>query len=160
EVHFAPQAASKQLALHVFPTRAIVRADRVLLDRVLRNLVSNAIKYTDAGRVLLGCRRRNDRLAVGVWDTGAGIAPENLELIFTEYFQIRSGPRERSEGLGLGLSIVRRLARLLDSEVKVVSTPGLGSRFNLDVPLIGYLPESAQCRDDDSTVDALLRHKF
>jgi len=84
EVHFAPQAASKQLALTIFPSRAIVSTDRVLMDRVLRNLVSNAIKYTNEGGVLVGCRRRGERLLVGVWDTGMGIAAEDRERIFEE----------------------------------------------------------------------------
>ena len=150
EVHFAPQAASKQLALTIFPSRAVVSTDRVLMDRVLRNLVSNAIKYTNAGGVLVGCRRRGERLLVGVWDTGMGIATEDRERIFEEYFQVGSGPRDRSEGLGLGLSIVRRLARLLGSEVEVASTPGRGSRLGLEVPLVRYLDADDERRGEET----------
>jgi signal transduction histidine kinase len=160
EVHLAPLAASKQLALNVFPSRAIVRTDRALLERVLRNLVSNAIKYTRKGGVLVGCRRRGDRLAVGVWDTGAGIAPEDLERIFDEYVQVGGGPRDRSEGLGLGLSIVRRLARLLDSEVRVASTPGRGSWFGLEVPFVGYRSAAEQRGDEVLIAETPLRDKF
>ena len=160
EVHFAPDAASKQLALKVFPTRAIVRTDAALLERVLRNLVSNAIKYTSRGGVLVGCRRRGGRLAIGVWDTGTGIAPEYLERVFEEYFQVGDRPRDRSEGLGLGLSIVRRLARLLDSEAKVVSTLGRGSWFGLEIPFVGYLSAVGQRTGDDDATGASLADKF
>jgi len=160
EVHFAPQAATKRLALDVFRSRAIVRTDRVLLERVLRNFVSNAIKYTDKGRVLVGCRRRGDRLALGVWDTGAGIAAENLEHIFDEYFQIGGVPRDRSAGLGLGLSIVRRLARLLGSEARVTSRLGRGSWFGVEIPLVGYLPVAAHSGGDHSAADTPLQGKF
>jgi signal transduction histidine kinase len=148
EVHFAPQAASKQLALTIFPSRAVVGTDRVLMDRVLRNLVSNAIKYTNEGGVLVGCRRRGGRLLIGVWDTGMGIAAEDRERIFDEYFQVGSRPRDRSDGLGLGLSIVRRLARLLGSEVEVASMPGRGSRLGLEVPLVRYLAADDERRGE------------
>jgi signal transduction histidine kinase len=160
EVHFAPHAASKQLALKVFPSRAIIRTDAALLERVLRNLVSNAIKYTSRGGVIVGCRRRGERLAIGVWDTGAGIAPEDLERVFEEYFQVGDRPRDRSEGLGLGLSIVRRLARLLDSEAKVVSALGRGSWFGLEIPFVGYLPAAGQRAGDDDATGASLADKF
>jgi signal transduction histidine kinase/CheY-like chemotaxis protein len=160
EVHFAPQAASKQLALTIFPSRAIVSTDRVLMDRVLRNLVSNAIKYTNSGGVLVGCRRRGERLLVGVWDTGMGIAAEDRERIFEEYFQLGSGPRDRGEGLGLGLSIVRRLARLLGSEVEVVSMPGRGSRLGLEVPFAGYLAAEEERRGEESGSETALSGKL
>ena len=150
---FGPQAASKQLVLTVFPTRAVVGTDRVLMDRVLRNLVSNAIKYTASGRVLVGCRRRSERLFIAVWDTGAGIAPENRERIFEEYFQVGSHPRDRHQGLGLGLAIVRRLARLLESEIELESAPGRGSRFGLEVPLVGYLAAAEELRGDEARSD-------
>ena len=160
ELHFAPQAVAKQLSLAVFRSRAIVRTDPALLERILRNLVSNAIKYTDAGRVLVGCRRRADRLVVGVWDTGAGIAPEHLERIFDEYVQIGDGPRDRSAGLGLGLAIVRRLARLLGSQVQVASKLGSGSWFGLEVPFVGYLSGTKRDDADDSAIETSLMDKF
>jgi signal transduction histidine kinase len=161
EVHFAPQAAAKQLALAVFPTRAIVATDRAVLERLLRNLVSNAIKYTSRGKVLIGCHRRGGRLRVGVWDTGIGIAPENLERVFEEYFQADARPRDRSEGLGLGLSIVKRLARLLGSDVDVTSTPGRGSRFSIEVPFAGYAaPATAPVRADPAAPDSVLVGKY
>ncbi|HMH19746.1 MAG TPA: ATP-binding protein [Burkholderiales bacterium] len=160
EVHFAPQAAFKELSLKVFPTRAVVETDRAVLERLLRNLVSNAIKYTREGTVLVGCRRRGDLLRIGVWDTGVGIAPENLERIFEEYFQAGTGPRDRSEGIGLGLSIVRRLARLLGSEIEVRSAAGRGSRFELAVPSAGYTTVDAQDRLDEPAPDTVLAGKY
>jgi signal transduction histidine kinase len=160
EVHFGPQAAARQLSLRVFRSRALVRTDRALLERVLRNLVSNAIKYTREGGVLVGCRRRGARLAIGVWDTGAGIAPEDLERIFEEYFQVGGGPRDRSEGLGLGLSIVRRLARLLGAEAAVASVPGRGSWFGLEVPFEGYVSAAEPRSGDDASAGTSLADKF
>jgi CheY-like chemotaxis protein len=157
EVHFAPQAAEKGLAMRVFPSRAVVSTDRVLIDRVLRNLVSNAIKYTNEGRVLVGCRRRGGRLLVAVWDTGVGIAAEDRDRIFEEYFQAGGGVRDRGEGLGLGLAIVRRLARLLGSGIDVASIPGRGSRFGLEVPLVRYLAaRETRERDESELVNELL----
>jgi len=138
ELHFGPEAAAKNLAFSVFASRAVVKTDAALLERALRNLVSNAIKYTREGRVLVGCRRRGGRLLIAVWDTGVGIAADHLDQVFEEYFQVDGSPRDRSQGLGLGLSIVRRLARLLGSEIEVASVPGTGSRFGLEVPLAFY----------------------
>jgi two-component system, sensor histidine kinase len=160
QVHFAPQAASRQLALLVFPSRAIVRTDRDLMERVLRNLVSNAIKYTPKGRVLVGCRRRGKRLLVGVWDTGVGIAAGDLRRIFEEYVQVGRAPRDRSQGLGLGLAIVQRLAKLLDTEVEVASVLGRGSRFGLEVPLEGYLSADEESLADGWTSDSVLSGKL
>jgi signal transduction histidine kinase len=157
---FGPQAAARHLSLTVFPTRAVVRTDRVLIDRVMRNLVSNAIKYTRRGGVLVGCRRRGEKLFIGVWDTGAGIHTADRERIFEEYFQVGSGPRNRSEGLGLGLAIVRRLARLLGSDVELASVPGRGSRFGLEVPFAGYVAAAAEQSPDESRSDAVLAGKF
>ena len=138
EQHFGPEAAAKNLALSVFASRAVVKTDAALLERALRNLVSNAIKYTREGRVLVGCRRRGERLLVAVWDTGVGIAADHLDQVFEEYFQVDNLPRDRSQGLGLGLSIVRRLARLLGSEIEVSSVAGAGSCFGFEVPLVSY----------------------
>jgi signal transduction histidine kinase/CheY-like chemotaxis protein len=160
EVHFAPQAAAKNLALKVFASRAIVDTDRAVLERLLRNLVSNAIKYTREGKVLVGCRRRGAVLKVAVWDTGVGIAAEDLGRIFEEYFRAGAGPRDRSEGLGLGLSIVRRLAQVLGSDIAVRSAPGRGSVFGLTVPFAGYARASAEVAQCEREPDAALAGKF
>jgi len=132
---FAEPARDKGLRLHVFPTAAAVMSDPALLDRILTNLVSNAVRYTERGGVLLGCRQRGDRLRFEVWDTGIGIAAGELERIFEEFYQIGNPERDRTRGLGLGLAIVDRVARLLDYKVDVRSAPGRGSRFAVEVPV-------------------------
>jgi PAS domain S-box-containing protein len=133
---FRGLAAAKGLALKMVPTSALVRSDPRLLERVLQNLVSNAVKYTRAGTVLLGCRRRGARLRIEVWDTGIGIAQDQLQAIFEEFYQIANAARERRFGLGLGLSIARAAAELLGSRLDVRSTLNKGSVFAVEVPLV------------------------
>ncbi len=160
ELHLAPEAAAKNLALSVFASRAVVRTDAALLERALRNLVSNAIKYTREGRVLVGCRRRGERLLIAVWDTGVGIDADNLDRVFEEYYQVDKRPRDRSQGLGLGLSIVRRLARLLGSDIEVSSVPGAGSCFGFEVPLASYRRVGTEPRAAEPGRSASLEGKF
>jgi signal transduction histidine kinase/CheY-like chemotaxis protein len=128
-------ALAKGLALRVAPSRALIDADPVLLERILRNLISNAIRYTDRGHILIGCRRRAGRLALQVWDTGRGIPADQREAIFQEYYQIGNAERDREKGLGLGLAIVRRLAALLACELSLRSEVGKGSCFEVSAPL-------------------------
>ncbi len=130
-----PMIEEKGLALRHVPTRLMVRSDRGLLTRVVGNLIANAVRYTESGRVLVGCRRLGDHLRIEVWDSGPGIPPEAHEAIFEEYVQLGNNARQRKHGLGLGLSIVRRLATLLDHPVSVRSWPGRGSVFAIDVPV-------------------------
>ena len=132
---FAAEAAEKSVRVDWVPCRAWVYSDAILLERILRNLVSNAVRYTPHGRVLIGCRRRGARIEVQVCDTGLGVAPEHRELIFKEYFQLHNPERDRQKGLGLGLAIVRRLASLLDCELVLQSQLGRGSCFKIGVPL-------------------------
>jgi two-component system CheB/CheR fusion protein len=132
---FAYHAQSQGLILRVVPCSLLVRTDPRLLEQMIRNLVSNALKYTRRGRVLLGCRRRAGVLSVEVWDTGIGIPAEDLQSIFEEYHQLDNPARERSRGLGLGLSIVQQLGKLLDHPVHVRSRPGRGSAFAVEIPL-------------------------
>jgi two-component system, chemotaxis family, CheB/CheR fusion protein len=129
----ACQAEAQRIALHLVPCTLSVCSDPRLLEQMIRNLVSNALKYTKRGRVLLGCRRRNGNLSIQVWDTGVGIPEGQLEDIFEEYHQLDNSARDRSLGLGLGLSIVRRLGRLLDHPVQVRSQLGKGSVFSIEV---------------------------
>ncbi len=136
----APMARAKGLDLRVVPAACAVRTDPVLLERILRNLVVNAIRYTHRGRILMGCRRHGDRLTVEVRDTGVGVPADKLGLIFQEFYQVDNPERDRSQGLGLGLSIVRRLADILDHPVAVASTPGRGSCFAVTVPLVRRSP--------------------
>lgn len=133
----ACQAEAQRIALHLEPCTLSVCSDPRLLEQMIRNLVSNALKYTKRGRVLLGCRRRNGNLSIQIWDTGVGIPEGQLEDIFEEYHQLDNSARDRSLGLGLGLSIVRRLGRLLDHPVKVRSQLGKGSVFSIEVKQSG-----------------------
>ncbi len=131
---FGGVARSAGLELNFVPCSAWVRTDMHLLETVLRNFVSNAIRYTPRGRVLVGCRRRSAGLEICVHDTGIGIEGRYLERIFEEYYQIPTTERHRDAGIGLGLSIVSRIARLLAVECFVQSTVGKGSRFAVKVP--------------------------
>ncbi len=112
-----------------------VRSDPRLLEQIMRNLLSNAVKYTTEGKLLLGCRRCEDKLRIEVWDTGLGIPELELQAIFEEFHQLDNPARERSKGLGLGLAIVQRLADLLGHKIDVRSRLGAGSAFTIEVPL-------------------------
>ncbi len=140
---FTFHAQAKGLDLHVVPCGLSVHTDPRLLEQMLRNLLSNALKYTPAGKVLLGCRRHQGRLSIEVWDTGIGIPESEHHAIFEEYHQVDNVARERSRGLGLGLSIVQRLAKLLGHRVSVRSRSGKGSGFAIEVALP---PSSAKPR--------------
>ncbi len=133
EVEFAPLARAKGLALKFMPCALAVRSDRRLLRRLLQNLVSNAIKYTPKGTVLIGCRRRGSRLRIDVYDTGIGIPHAKRRAVFKEFHRLDQGARV-ARGVGLGLSIVERIARVLDAEVTLKSAFGRGSRFSVEVP--------------------------
>ena len=133
EVEFAPLAREKGLEFIVMPCSLNVRSDRRLLRRLLQNLISNAIKYTPAGRVLVGCRREHERLRIDVYDTGIGIPPAKHRAVFKEFHRLDQGARV-ARGVGLGLSIVQRIARVLDCEVTLKSNPDQGSRFSVAVP--------------------------
>jgi two-component system CheB/CheR fusion protein len=129
----AYQAEAQRIALHVLPCTLSVHSDPRLLEQMIRNLLSNALKYTKRGRVLLGCRRRNGHLSVQIWDSGVGIPRGQLQDIFEEYHQLDNSARDRNLGLGLGLSIVKRLGILLDHPVTVRSQLGKGSVFSIEV---------------------------
>jgi Na+/proline symporter/signal transduction histidine kinase/CheY-like chemotaxis protein len=133
ELEFTPLATAKDLRLTIRGGSYWVTTDRRLLRRVLQNLVSNAVKYTPRGRVLVGCRRRGSKLVVEVCDTGLGIAPSKQKLIFREFQRLESGARVAT-GLGLGLSIVERITRVLDLPLKMHSVPERGSSFRVEVP--------------------------
>ena len=132
---FADHAKNKGLTCRVVPSRQNVRSDPTLLEEIIRNLVSNALKYTDHGKILLGCRRRGGKVRIEVLDTGSGIPEGQLRAVFEEFHQLDNPARERARGLGLGLSIVQRLADLLDLTVDVRSSLGKGSVFSVEVPI-------------------------
>ncbi len=135
-VEFEPLARAKGLVLRVVPCGAFVRSDPVLLGRILRNLVANAVRYTTTGKVLVGCRRQHGQLRIEVHDTGPGVAPEYMHKIFEEFYQIAPSREAHAGGLGLGLAIVDRLSRLLPARLAWHSRPGHGSVFSVDVPLV------------------------
>jgi signal transduction histidine kinase/CheY-like chemotaxis protein len=129
-------ATAKNIALTLHPSSARVFTDPVLFgDRIMRNLISNAVRYTDRGRVVVGCRLRGSFLSVEVWDTGPGIPTDQQQRIFEEFYQLENPERDRTKGLGLGLAIVRRLTDLLSCSLSLVSRPHRGSCFRVDVPL-------------------------
>ncbi|AYH45565.1 ATP-binding protein [Azoarcus sp. DN11] len=130
-----PGAEEYDLELRARPTDAWISSDPVLFERILSNLVSNAVRYTRKGRVLVVCRRRGDRLRVEVRDNGIGIPAESHEVIFQEFTQLHNPERSRDKGLGLGLPIVRRLTELLGHRLTLRSSPGAGSVFAVEVPL-------------------------
>lgn len=135
---FMPRAADQGLSLKVRSQDVWVMSDPILLHSILLNLVSNALRYTRRGGVLVACRRMRDgsRLRIEVWDSGIGIAPQHHQDIFKEFFQISNTERDRDKGLGLGLNIVERTARLLGHSLYLCSKPGHGSRFGIEVPIV------------------------
>ncbi len=132
---FAFHAQSQGLDLRVVKCSQSIHSDPHLLEQMIRNLLSNALKYTEHGKVLLGCRRGNGMLSINVCDTGVGIPSEELSAIFEEYHQLDNAARERGRGLGLGLSIVQRLGTMLGHRVRVRSRMGKGSVFTIEVKL-------------------------
>lgn len=139
---FEPSAQEKGLKLVFMPTSLTLRSDRRLLRRLLQNLISNAIKYTPGGKVLIGCRRRGAQVAVEVIDTGLGIPQSKQKTVFREFQRLDQGARV-ARGLGLGLSIVQRIARALDHGLTLDSAPGRGTRFSVLVPRAAPLPAMA-----------------
>lgn len=137
QAELALVAEENGLRFRLRPCTVGVLSDPALLHRILLNLLGNALRYTRRGGVLLACRRMADgqHVRIEVWDTGIGIAPEHHKAIFTEFFQINNKERDRSKGLGLGLSIVARAAELLGHRLQMQSRPGQGTRFSLELPL-------------------------
>jgi CheY-like chemotaxis protein len=133
-LEFGPAARKKGLKFTVVGSSLILNTDRKLLRRVLQNFVSNAIKYTREGRVLMGCRRRGNMVRIEVHDSGPGIPQSKLGVIFQEFQRLHTDG-DGTSGLGLGLSIVERMAKVLEAPVHVNSTPGRGSAFAIDIPL-------------------------
>ena len=154
---FAYHAQAQGVGFDVIPCGLTIRSDPRLLEQMIRNLISNALKYTERGKVLLGCRRREGKLSIEIWDTGVGIPKQELQAIFDEYHQIDNAARERSRGLGLGLSIVKRLGNLLAHSVRVRSELGKGSVFSIEVELpprkTAQVPEPDRRGTDDGKIE-------
>jgi len=133
---FTYHAQAQRLGFRMVPCGLSIHSDPRLLEQMLRNLLSNALKYTKRGRVLLGCRRRGGMLSIEICDTGVGIPEAEHETIFEEYHQLDNAARNRSRGLGLGLAIVQRLGRLLNHRIRIRSIPGKGSVFSVEIPIV------------------------
>ncbi|MGE8480181.1 MAG: NahK/ErcS family hybrid sensor histidine kinase/response regulator [Pseudomonas shirazensis] len=130
----ATVAASEGLRLDYVPSRLRVRSDMQLLARILRNLLSNAVRYTPSGRIVLGCRRRGDKVLIEVWDTGIGIAADKCREVFQEFKRGEAQRPDQDRGLGLGLAIVDKIAGILGHPIQLRSVPGKGSVFSVEVP--------------------------
>ncbi|MGE5452899.1 MAG: ATP-binding protein [Acidobacteriota bacterium] len=176
--HEQEAAAQKGLRLRVHPTEAFAASDPVLLEQMVRNLVGNALRYTRSGGVLVTVRRRMDQWMIQVWDTGSGIAPQDQKRIFEDFVQLDNPERNRAKGLGLGLAIVQRAARLLNADVGLRSRVGRGSCFSIIVPMVKPTAASQQTAapaisgqrpledrhivvlDDDDTLRMALRERL
>ena len=156
-------ATEKGIALKLVPCTAVVSSDPALLRVILQNLISNAIKYTHRGKIIIGCRHRGDQLRIEVWDSGIGIPEDKQESVFEEFYQIDNPGRDRNKGVGIGLAIVKRIATLLNHELYMHSVAGKGSSFAIQVPLVDNAREETHAEqpgitkfDDDSTVSSIL----
>lgn len=133
-------AKAKGLRLRHRPSALWVDSDPQLLRRMLGNLVANAVRYAEKGGVLIGARKRGNRVSIEIWDTGIGIDDAHMPYLFQEFYQVGNPERDSNKGLGLGLAIVARLAEMLDHPVKVRSRPGKGSYFSVSVPMASPAP--------------------
>jgi PAS domain S-box-containing protein len=151
---FAVQAKEVGLTFRCLPSSAVVHTDSQLLGRILRNFLTNALRYTDEGRIVLGCRRRKNSLVIEVADSGIGIAEDQLKLIFGEFQRVEGAQIREQKGLGLGLAIVDKLSAVMGCEVRVRSLPSKGSIFSVEVPL-GTLSDRAPLMPEFSLPDTL-----
>jgi len=132
---FSPLAKDKNLQFRIVPSNITVKSDPDLLERILGNYMSNAIRYTKAGSVMIGCRRRGNMVSIEVWDTGCGISEDQMPNIFEDFYQIENKERDRSKGLGLGLALAKRLSISLNHSIEFKSTLGGGSCFSVLVAI-------------------------
>jgi signal transduction histidine kinase len=156
EATFADTAREKGLRLRMVPSSLWVRSDVILLERILLNLVSNAVQYTRTGGIVVGCRHRGAFLRIDVCDSGVGIAEDQQKNIFSEFYQVDGAARlENRSGLGLGLAIVERLGRLLDHPIELASRVGRGSRFSVSVPIVDAPDATAPVSRTVTSIDPL-----
>ncbi len=156
---FEPVAQSKGIKLRSVPVRCTVRTDGHLLMRVVRNFLSNAIRYTRNGTVLLGCRRRQGHVRIEVYDTGAGMPPDKLEEIFEEFRRLVGAAEDFERGSGLGLAIVRRIAQMLNHPLSVRSTLGAGSCFAVEVPVVAWRAKDAKPKASQQPDSDILKNR-
>lgn len=157
---FTYHAEAKRLSLRLVPCSLSVASDPRLLEQILRNLISNAIKYTENGKILIGCRRRGGQFSIEVWDSGLGIDSTQIDSIFEEYRQVDNVARERVRGLGLGLSIVKRLGDLLGHTVCVRSVLGKGSVFAIHVKSVPHQPNQKTFKPEKSQPAKLVKGRI
>jgi CheY-like chemotaxis protein/anti-sigma regulatory factor (Ser/Thr protein kinase) len=150
---FRPIAEDRELRLVLRPTDLWVVADRAMLSQALSNLVSNAIRYTREGGVLVGARRRGTQVRIDVWDTGIGIAAEHQAQVFDEFFQVGTDPHRANRGLGLGLATVKRLGQIMQMPIELHSRPGRGTVFSLTLPACVPRPPEPVLPASTPTVD-------
>ncbi|MDL2336820.1 MAG: ATP-binding protein [Pseudomonadota bacterium] len=158
-LHFEPLAFEKGIALRFRGAQHVAHADPLLVERIVRNLVSNAIRYTLDGTVLVGCRRSGDRLMLQVWDTGPGIAENEQARVFEEFYQVAPGARtepHQRKGLGLGLAIVKRLAGLMAAPIRLNSRTGKRTVFTLELPLGKRVPQALPVPSGKGRLDITL----
>lgn len=146
-ISFMPMAQKKGLTLKFVNCSAYIHSDPALMERILSNYLSNAIRYTEKGKILLGCRRRGDKLVIQVCDSGVGLPENQFSAIFDDFHQLQNDERDRSKGLGLGLAIVRRLAECLDHRIEVKSKVGRGSCFGV-IATRGVKPAAKTQQED------------
>ena len=132
---FSPLAKDKSLQFRIVPSSIFVKSDPDLLERILGNFMSNAIRYTQSGSVMIGCRRRGNMVSIEVWDTGCGISDNQMSSIFEDFYQIENKERDRSKGLGLGLALAKRLSISLNHKIESKSRLGSGSCFSVLVEI-------------------------
>lgn len=151
-IEFEPLAHTKGLFLRIVPCSVWLYSDEKIVERILRNLLANAVRYTDRGKILVGCRRQGAQLNVGVYDTGSGIALDKQCAIFEEFYQVNNKERNRAHGLGLGLAIVQRLVKLIGSHIILTSKLNLGSIFSFNLPR--FKTSAIQAIDVAATTDS------
>ena len=141
---FLPLAKDKELDFRIVPSSLYVESDPALLERILGNFMSNAIRYTDKGSVLIGCRRKGSEVSIEVWDTGCGISDDQMSLIYEDFYQVENKERDRGKGLGLGLALAKRLSDSLDHKLDSKSSLGRGSCFSVTVDLAENKADTSQ----------------
>jgi PAS domain S-box-containing protein len=144
---YEPLALAKNLSLRVVRSTATISSDRRLLTRIIGNLVTNAVKYTDKGKILIGCRRRQGTLRIEIWDSGIGIPPGSIDAVFDEFYRVDRSDSSRF-GLGLGLYIVKRFAELLGHKIEVCSIPGKGTVFAIVIANPSFSPTATGAEAD------------
>ena len=149
---YRAKAKASGIVLRAVLPHCVISSDKVLLGRIMRNLLENAVRYTPEGKVLVGCRRHGNSLSIQVWDTGRGIEDDELDSIFEDYYQIKRQNNQRTHGLGLGLAVVSQLCDLLGHAISVKSVLGKGSVFSVEVPM----SKSVDVSKDDMNTDTLI----